>query len=77
MCKKNLKALCFVCLRRRAHCSSPLASPTLRRVCNLCLNPGVRWKGEMKRHYKGEIGSADKSTQRASESSVRRALPRG
>lgn len=26
----------------------------------------------MKRHYKGEIGSADKSTQRASESSVER-----
>lgn len=72
-----MKARGFVCVCivvRSA--SSPLASPTLHRVCNLCLNPGVRWKGEMKRHYKGEIGSADKSTQRASESSVRRALPR-
>lgn len=44
--------------------ASPLASYMFQCVSNLCLNPEVRWKGEMKPHYKGEIGSADKSTKR-------------
>lgn len=57
------KAFCF-CVSTLL-CALQLASRMFYRVCNLCLNPGVRWKGEMKRHYKGEIGSADKSTQRA------------
>lgn len=58
----NRPAFCvYVCVSARA---SPLASYMFQCVSNLCLNPEVRWKGKMKPHYKGEIGSADKSTKR-------------
>lgn len=56
----NLPTFCvYACVR-----TSPLASYMFQCVSNLCLNPEVRWKGKMKPHYKGEIGSADKSTKR-------------